>query len=52
MAQTLGERVGATVGYRVRMDTQAGPRTRIEVVTEGVLTRMLQAIRRWRGWGS
>ncbi|HLL83448.1 MAG TPA: helicase-related protein, partial [Longimicrobium sp.] len=42
MPQTLGERVGATVGYRVRMDTQAGPRTRIEVVTEGVLTRMLQ----------
>ncbi|HEX8212736.1 MAG TPA: ATP-dependent helicase HrpB [Longimicrobium sp.] len=43
MAHTLGERVGATVGYRVRMDTQAGPRTRVEVVTEGVLTRMLQS---------
>jgi len=33
---------GGTVGYRVRMDTRVGPRTRIEVVTEGVLTRMLQ----------
>jgi ATP-dependent helicase HrpB len=43
MAQTLGERVGATVGYRVRMDTRVGPQTRIEVVTEGVLTRMLQS---------
>jgi ATP-dependent helicase HrpB len=42
MAHTLGERVGATVGYRVRMDTRVGPDTRIEVVTEGVLTRMLQ----------
>jgi ATP-dependent helicase HrpB len=43
MADTLGERVGATVGYRVRMDTRVGPATRIEVVTEGVLTRMLQS---------
>jgi ATP-dependent helicase HrpB len=43
MARTLGERVGATVGYRVRMDTEVGPRTRIEVVTEGVLTRLVQA---------
>jgi ATP-dependent helicase HrpB len=43
MARTLGERVGETVGYRVRMDTRVGPRTRVEVVTEGVLTRLLQA---------
>lgn len=43
MANRLGEAVGETVGYRVKMDTKAGPRTRIEVVTEGVLTRMLQA---------
>ncbi|TVX95512.1 ATP-dependent helicase HrpB [Cohnella terricola] len=43
MARELGEQVGETVGYRVKMDTKAGPRTRIEVVTEGVLTRMLQA---------
>lgn len=42
MALTLGERVGETVGHRVRMDTRVGPHTRIEVVTEGVLTRMLR----------
>ena len=43
MARLLGERAGETVGYRVRLDTRVGPRTRIEVVTEGVLARMLQA---------
>jgi ATP-dependent helicase HrpB len=42
MAATLGERVGGRVGYRMRMETQVGPRTRIEVVTEGVLARFLQ----------
>jgi ATP-dependent helicase HrpB len=42
MARTLGEAAGATVGYRTRTDTRVGPRTRIEVVTEGILTRMLQ----------
>ncbi|HEX8320398.1 ATP-dependent helicase HrpB [Longimicrobium sp.] len=42
MARTLGQDVGATVGFRVRMETRVGPATRIEVVTEGVLTRMLQ----------
>jgi ATP-dependent helicase HrpB len=42
MAQTLKESVGATVGYRMRMDTRVSRDTRIEVVTEGVLTRMLQ----------
>lgn len=42
MAQVLGERVGETVGYRVRQETRVGPRTRIEVITEGVLTRLLQ----------
>ena len=42
MAQMLGERAGETVGYRTRLDTRVGPRTRIEVVTEGVLIRMLQ----------
>ncbi|MHB1264097.1 MAG: ATP-dependent helicase HrpB [Gemmatimonadaceae bacterium] len=42
MAASLREPVGATVGYRVRLDTRVGPDTRIEVVTEGVLTRMLQ----------
>ncbi len=42
MAQTLRESVGRTVGYRMRMDTRVSRETRIEVVTEGVLTRMLQ----------
>lgn len=41
MAATLGEAVGETVGYRVRLDAQVGTRTRVEVVTEGVFTRML-----------
>src|SRR5579885_1522424 len=41
MARSLGEEVGATVGYRVRLETKAGGSTRIEVVTEGVFTRML-----------
>jgi ATP-dependent helicase HrpB len=43
MARSLGERVGERVGYRIRMDTRVGLRTRVEVVTEGVLTRLLQA---------
>lgn len=42
MAKSLGERAGQTVGYRVRQDTRVSAQTRIEVVTEGVLTRMLQ----------
>ncbi len=43
MAGTLRESVGQTVGYRMRLDTQVSKNTRIEVVTEGVLTRMLQS---------
>src|SRR5215468_11106976 len=42
MAATLGEQVGETVGYRVRLDTKVGPRTRIEVVTDGLFLRLLQ----------
>ncbi|WP_438433107.1 ATP-dependent helicase HrpB [Gorillibacterium sp. sgz500922] len=42
MASLLGEEVGRTVGYRVRLDSRTGPHTRIEVITEGILTRMLQ----------
>ncbi|MBM3565099.1 MAG: DEAD/DEAH box helicase, partial [Alphaproteobacteria bacterium] len=42
MAAMLGEKVGETVGYRIRFDSRVGPKTRIEVVTEGVLTRMLR----------
>src|SRR3954463_2701123 len=43
MASTLGEAVGETVGYRVRLDSKVGPRTRIEVVTDGVFTRLIQS---------
>ncbi len=43
MAQLKGEPVGKTVGYRTRLETRVSRDTRIEVVTEGILTRMLQA---------
>ncbi|WP_288929359.1 ATP-dependent helicase HrpB [uncultured Maritimibacter sp.] len=43
MAETLGEAVGDTVGYRIRGEAKVGKATRIEVVTEGILTRMLQS---------
>ncbi|WP_444437537.1 ATP-dependent helicase HrpB [Pseudomonas sp. A6] len=42
LAAELGEKVGETVGYRIRLDSKVGPKTRIEVVTEGILTRRLQ----------
>lgn len=42
LASELGEKVGETVGYRIRLDSKVGPNTRIEVVTEGILTRRLQ----------
>ncbi|SFW74970.1 ATP-dependent helicase HrpB [Luteibacter sp. UNCMF366Tsu5.1] len=42
MARQLGEEVGETVGYRIRFESRVGPRTRIEVVTEGILGRMIQ----------
>ena len=42
LAELLGEKPGDTVGYRMRADTCVGPNTRIEVVTEGILTRTLQ----------
>ena len=42
MADELHEPVGQTVGYRMRLETKVGPTTQIEVVTEGVLTRILQ----------
>ncbi|MGG4452111.1 ATP-dependent helicase HrpB [Brevibacillus porteri] len=42
MAALLGEEVGQTVGYRVKRESRVGPDTRIEVITEGILTRMLQ----------
>lgn len=43
MAETLGEAVGETVGYRMRDEAKTSARTRIEVVTEGILTRMIQS---------
>ena len=41
MASLLDESVGETVGYRMRFETKVSPRTRLEVITEGILTRML-----------
>ncbi|MFB9148672.1 ATP-dependent helicase HrpB [Roseovarius ramblicola] len=43
MAQSLGEAVGETVGYRIRGEAKVSGATRIEVVTEGILTRMIQS---------
>ncbi len=43
MAETLGEAVGGVVGYRIRGEAKVGRATRIEVVTEGILTRMIQS---------
>ena len=43
MAELLGEPVGQTVGYRIRFETKVSRETRIEVLTEGILTRMLEA---------
>jgi ATP-dependent helicase HrpB len=42
MARQLGEEVGRTVGYRIRFESRTGAATRIEVVTEGILTRLIQ----------
>lgn len=43
LAQSLGEPLGETVGYRMRGDSKTSAKTRIEVVTEGILTRMIQS---------
>lgn len=43
MAELLGEEVGQTVGYRIRFENKISAQTKIEVVTEGILTRMLQS---------
>jgi len=42
MAALIDEPVGRTVGYRIRLDSKVGPQTRIEVLTEGILTRRIQ----------
>ncbi|MCV6611206.1 MAG: ATP-dependent helicase HrpB [Amphritea sp.] len=52
MADQLAEPVGQTVGYRVRLDTKISAATRIEVVTEGILTRMLQDDPSLEGYGA
>ncbi len=43
MAQLLGEEVGNTIGYRIKMETRISKNTRLEVITEGILTKMLQS---------
>jgi len=42
MSALLGQEVGGTVGYRMRMETRIGPKTRIEVVTDGIFLRLMQ----------
>lgn len=51
MAHLRGESVGETIGYRTRLDTKVGRKTRLEVVTEGVLTRMIQQDPTLDGYG-
>ncbi|GHA80988.1 ATP-dependent helicase HrpB [Pontibacter akesuensis] len=51
LAQLLGEEVGQTVGYRIRFETRISEQTRIEVVTEGILTRMIHSDRGLAGVG-
>lgn len=51
MASSLGEAVGETVGYRIRFETKVSAKTRIEVVTEGILTRLLQHDPSLSGYG-
>lgn len=42
MAELLGETVGETIGYRIRFETKVSSKTRIEILTEGILTRIIQ----------
>lgn len=51
MASLLQEEVGQSVGYRIRFENRIGPHTKIEVVTEGILTRMLQSDNALEGVG-
>lgn len=51
MAELLGEPVGKTVGYRVRFDNKVSESTRIEVLTEGILTRMIHSDNELQGIG-
>ena len=52
LAATLNQPVGETVGYRMRLDTKVGADTRLEVVTEGVLTRLLVSNPELEGYGA
>lgn len=51
MASLIGEKAGDTIGYRIRFETKISIKTRIEVVTEGILTRMLQSDNSLEGVG-
>ncbi len=51
LASLLGEKVGETIGYRIRFDTKVSENTKLEVVTEGILTRMLQSDNELEGVG-
>ena len=51
MSDLLGEKVGERVGYRIRFENKIGPNTQLEVVTEGILTRMLQSDNALEGIG-
>lgn len=51
MAQSLNEPVGGRIGYRVRFDTKVSAKTQIEVLTEGILTRMMQKDQELEGVG-
>ncbi len=51
LADLLGEPVGQTVGYRIRFETKISAHTRIEIITEGILTRILQADNALEGTG-
>lgn len=52
MSDLLGEKVGERVGYRIRFETKTSDKTQIEVVTEGILTRMLQSDNSLEGVGA
>ena len=43
LAENLGQPVGQRIGYRMRLETKVGANTQLEVITEGILTRMLQS---------
>lgn len=51
MASMLGEHVGETIGYRIRLEQKISSKTRIEIVTEGILTRLLQSDPSLDGYG-